>query len=129
MTTFFMKNPVRNLVAVTASNPATAAEARAAILALAKAKDPEGAAEDAAGRVVFTVEWEPAFKEIKEISMGRKEVTVTLYGEAFAKQHWISKTVYQGGKATEEGTYSRIDGDAFSRVYQEIFGEAYAAKR
>ncbi len=123
-----MKNPVRNLVAVTAANPSTAAEARAAVLAFAKAKDPEGAAEDAAGRVVFTVEWEPAFKELKELSTKNKDATFTLYGEAFAKQHWVSKAVYQAGKAAEEATLSRIDGESFRRVYQEIFGEPYAGK-
>ena len=94
-----MKNAVRNLIAVTAPAP-SAAEAKAAVLALAKAKDPEGAAEDAAGRVVFTVEWEPAFKDIKELSAKYKDATFTLYGDAFAKQHWISKAVYQGGKST-----------------------------
>jgi hypothetical protein len=124
-----MKNPVRNLVAVSASNPAAAAAARAAVLALARAKDPETAVEDASGRVVFTVEWEPSFKEIKELSTQHKDVTFTLYGEAFAKQHWVSKTVFQAGKATEDATLSRIDGEAFRRVYQEVFGEPFAAKQ
>lgn len=123
-----MKNPVRNLVAITAANPTTAAEARAAVLALAKAKDPEGAGEDA-GRIVFTVEWEPAFKDIKELSAKFKEATFTLYGDAFAKQHWMSKNVYLSGKLTEESTLSRIDGENFRRVYQEIFGEAYAGSK
>lgn len=122
-----MKNAVRNLVALTAANPQLTAEARAAVLALAKAKDTEGAAEDASGRVTFTVEWEPAFKDIKELSTKFKDVTFTLYGDSFAKQHWITKNVYQGGKATEEVALSRIDGDSFRKVYQEIFGEAYPA--
>ncbi len=124
-----MKNPVRNLVALSAAQPALAAATRAAVLALAKAKDPEGAAEDAAGRIVFTVEWEPAFKDLKELSTKHKDTTFTLYGDAFAKQHWISKAVYQAGKATEDNTYSRIDGEAFRHVYQEIFGEAFAEKK
>jgi len=123
-----MKNAVRNLIAVT--GPASsAAEAKAAVLALAKSKDAEGAAEDAAGRIIFTVEWEPAFKDLKELSAKYKDATFTLYADAFAKQHWISKAVYQGGKATEENTYSRIDGEAFRRTYQEIFGEAFAEKK
>ncbi len=120
-----MKNPVRNLITVSAANPAAAAEARAAALALAKAKDAEGVAEDAAGRIVFTVEWEPAFKDLKELSTKHKDAIFTLYGEAFAKQHWVSKAVYQGGKSTEEATLSRIDGEAFRKVYQEIFGEQF----
>jgi len=124
-----MKNPVRNLVAIMAANPTATAEARVAVLALAKAKDPEGAGEDAVGRIVFTVEWEPAFKELKELSTKFKETTFILYGEAFAKQHWISKAVYLGGKATEENTFSRIDGENFRQLYQEIFGEAYAASK
>ena len=124
-----MKNPVRDLVAVTAPSPEAVSAARAAVLALARAKDPEGAAEDAAGRIIFTVEWEPAFKEIKELSAQFKEATFTLYGEAFAKQNWVSKTVYQTGKATEDATLSRIDGEAFQRVYQEIFGEAFVESR
>jgi hypothetical protein len=123
-----MKNAVRNLIAVTGPTPSAAA-AKAAVLALAKIKEPEGAAEDATGRIVFTVEWEPAFKEIKELSTKHKEVTFTLYADAFAKQHWISKAVYQAGKTTEENTYSRIDGEAFRRTYQEIFGEAFAEKK
>jgi hypothetical protein len=123
-----MKNPVRNLIAVTAPAP-SAAEIKAAVLALAKAKDPEGAAEDAAGRVVFTVEWEPAFKDVKELSAKFKDATFTLYGDAFAKQHWVSKAVYQGGKASEESALSRIDGEAFRRVYQEIFGEPFVEKK
>jgi hypothetical protein len=121
-----MKYTVRNLVAVTAANPQLAAEARAAVLALAKAKDAEGAAEDTAGRAVFMVEWEPVFKEVKELSAKYKDATFTLYGDAFAKQHWVTKNVYQAGKATEEAALSRIDGDSFRKVYQEIFGEAYA---
>lgn len=124
-----MKNPVRNLVALSAAQPAIAAAARAAVLALAKAKDPEGAAEDAAGRIVFTIEWEPVFKEIKELSTKHMDVVFTLYGDAFAKSHWVSKAVYQAGKATEDNTYSRIDGEAFRRVYQEIFGEAFVEKK
>ncbi len=121
-----MKNAVRNLVAVTAANPQLAAEARAAVLALAKAKDPEGAAEDAGGRAVFIVEWEPAFKDIKELSSKYKDVSFTLYGDAFAKQHWISKNVYLGGKQTEEAALSRIDGENFRKVYREVFGQDYA---
>jgi len=121
-----MKNPVRNLVAVSAANPLIAAEAKAAVLALAQAKDTAGAAEDTAGRVVFTVEWEPTFKDIKELSNKYKDATFTLYADSFAKQHWICKAVYLAGKATEENTFSRIDGDNFRRVYQEIFGEAFA---
>jgi hypothetical protein len=124
-----MKNPVRNLVALSAVKSEIAAAARAAILALAKAKDPEGAAEDAMGRIVFTLEWEPAFKDLKELSTKYKDAVFTLYGDAFAKQHWISKAVYQAGKATEDNTYSRIDGEAFRRVYREIFGEAFAEKK
>jgi hypothetical protein len=122
-----MKNPVRNLVAVSATNPQTAADAKAAVLALARAKDAAGAAEDAAGRVTYTVEWEPTFKDIKELSSKYKEATFTLYADSFAKQHWICKAVYLVGKATEENTYSRIDGENFRKVYQEIFGEAFAA--
>ncbi len=76
-----------------------------------------------------TVEWEPAFKEIKELSAKFKEVTFTLYGEAFAKSHWVSKAVYLGGKVTEENTLSRIDGAAFRQVYQEIFGEPFSEKK
>jgi hypothetical protein len=124
-----MKNPVRNLVAVTAPNPTTTAEIKAAVLALAKAKDPEGASVDTAGRTVFTVEWEPAFKDIKELSTQYKDATFTLYGDSFAKQHWVSKAVYLSGKMTEDSTLSRIDGEAFRRVYQEIFGEAFAEKK
>ena len=123
-----MKNPVRNLVAVTATNPAAAAEAKAAVVALSKAKDADGATADATGRVVFTVEWEPAFKDVKDLSSKFKDVTFTLYGEAFAKSHWVSKAVYLAGKATEENTFSRIDGAAFRQVYQEIFGEAFVEK-
>ncbi|MGA2052951.1 MAG: hypothetical protein ABSH19_06545 [Opitutales bacterium] len=121
-----MKNPVRNLVAVTAPAPETAAAARAAVLALARAKDPEGAAEDSSGRIVFTIEWEPAFKDLKEISTQFKDVTFALYGDSFAKQHWVSKTVYAAGKTTEDATFSRIDGISFRRVYHEIFGEPFA---
>jgi len=124
-----MKNPVRNLVAISAPKPETAAEAKAAVVALAKAKDAEGATVDATGRVVFTLEWEPAFKDLKELSTKFKDATFTLYGEAFAKSHWISKAVYAGGKATEELTLSRIDGESFRRVYREIFGEAFAEKK
>ena len=124
-----MKNPIRNLVAVNAANPQLATLARAAALALAKAKDAAGAAEDAAGRATFTVDWEPAFKDIKELSAKHKDATFTLYGDAFAKQHWISKAVYQGGKALEENTLSRIDGEAFRGVYKEIFGEAFVEKQ
>jgi hypothetical protein len=123
-----MKNPVRNLIAVSAANPAATGEARVAALAFARVKDPEGAAEDATGRVVFTIEWEPAFKDIKELSTKFKDATFTLYGDAFAKSHWVSKTVFQNGKASEDAALSRIDGEAFRRVYQEIFGEAFAAK-
>jgi hypothetical protein len=124
-----MKNPVRNLVAVSAANPQSAADAKAAVLALARAKDAEGAGEDAAGRVTFTVEWEPTFKDIKELSMKHKDVTFTLYADSFAKQHWICKAVYLAGKASEENTFSRIDGENFRKVYQEIFGEAFAVGR
>jgi len=124
-----MKNPVRNLVAVTTPNPTAAAEIKAALLALAKAKDPEAAAVDVAGRTTFTIEWEPAFKDIKELSSKYKDATFTLYGDSFAKQHWVCKAVYQAGKSTEESTLSRIDGEAFRRVYQEIFGEPFAEKK
>jgi hypothetical protein len=121
-----MKNAVRNLVAVAAPAPETVAAARAALLALARAKDPAGAAEDPAGRITFTIEWEPAYKDLKEISTQFKDVTFTLYGDSFAKQHWISKAVYLAGKATEDATFSRIDGISFRRVYQEVFGEPFA---
>jgi hypothetical protein len=120
-----MKNAVRNLVAVSATNPQSAVDAKAAVLALAHAKNAEEIADDAAGRVVYTVEWEPTFKDIKELSAKFKEVTFTLYADSFAKQHWICKAVYLAGKATEESTLSRIDGESFRKVYQEIFGEAF----
>ena len=120
-----MKNAVRNLVAVSAANPSIAADAKAAVLALARAKNAEDIGEDTTGRVVFTVEWEPTFKDIKEISAKFKEVTFTLYADSFAKQHWICKAVYLAGKSTEESTLSRIDGESFRKVYQEIFGEAF----
>jgi len=120
-----MKNAVRNLVAVSAANPQSAADAKAAVLALARAKNAEDIGEDSAGRVTYTVEWEPTFKDIKELSTKFKEVTFTLYADSFAKQHWICKAVYLAGKSTEENTFSRIDGDSFRKVYQEIFGVAY----
>jgi hypothetical protein len=120
-----MKNAVRNLVAVSAANSQSAADAKAAVLALAHAKNAEDITEDAAGRVVYTVEWEPTFKDIKELSAKFKDVTFTLYADSFAKQHWICKGVYLAGKATEENTFSRIDGENFRKVYQEIFGEAF----
>jgi hypothetical protein len=120
-----MKNAVRNLVALSAANPSLVAEAKAAVLALAQAKKAEDIGEDAIGRVVFTVEWEPVFKDLKELSAKFKEVTFTLYADSFAKQHWICKAVYLAGKATEENTLSRIDGETFRKVYQEIFGEAF----
>jgi hypothetical protein len=122
-----MKNAVRNLVVVSAVNPQSAADAKAAVLALARAKNAEEIGEDSAGRVVYTVEWEPTFKDIKELSSKNKDVTFTLYADSFAKQHWICKAVYLAGKSTEESTLSRIDGEAFRKVYQEIFGETFAA--
>ena len=125
----FMKNPVRNLIAVTAPKPETTTEAKAAVVALSRAKDAEGASVDKEGRVVFSVEWEPVFKEVKELSGKFKDATFTLYAEAFAKSHWVSKAVYVGGKAVEESTLSRIDGAAFRQVYQEIFGEAFSEKK
>jgi hypothetical protein len=123
-----MKNPIRNLVALAAAAPDQAAAAHAAVLDLARAKDPEGAAEDASGRIFFTVEWEPAFKELKELSAKHPGVKFTLYGDAFAKQHWVSKTVYEAGKSTEDVTVSRIDGASFRRIYQEVFGEPFPAQ-
>jgi hypothetical protein len=120
-----MKNAVRNLIALSAPAPASVDAARAAILALAQAKDPAGAGTDATGRVFFTIEWEPAFKEVKELSKQFSGVTFTLYGDAFAKQHWISKTTYESGKTGEDTTVSRIDGDAFRRIYQEVFGQPF----
>ncbi|HTB64375.1 MAG TPA: hypothetical protein VK737_12395 [Opitutales bacterium] len=122
-----MKNAVRNLLAITSANPAATGAARAAALGFAQSKDP-AAVEDSAGRIVFTVEWEPSFKDIKELSAKNKDATFTLYADSFAKQHWICKAVYQAGKANEENTYSRIDGEAFRRTYQEIFGEAFVEK-
>ena len=119
-----MKNPVRNLVALGAPDPESAAAARAAVLALARAKDPDGAAESG-DRIAFTIDWEPAFKDVKEISAKFPAVTFTLYGDAFAKMHWISKAVYQSGKLSEEATLSRIDGASFRALYLEIFGEAF----
>jgi hypothetical protein len=123
-----MKNAVRNLLAIASANPAATGAARAAALALAQSKDP-AAAEDAAGRIVFTVEWEPCFKDAKELSAKNKDATFTLYADSFAKQHWICKAVYQAGKVVEENTLSRIDGEAFRKVYQEIFGEAFVEKK
>ncbi len=123
-----LKNPVRNLLSVTAADAAVAAAARAEALTLARAKDAEGATEDASGRIIFTVDWEPAFKEVKELSTKFKDATFTLYGDAFEKSNWISKSVYLGGKASEEVTLSRIDRDQFERLYREIFGVAYAQK-
>lgn len=119
-----MKNPVRNLIAISAPDPESAAAARAAVLALARAKDPEGAAE-VGDRIAFTIDWEPAFKDLKEISAKFPAVTFTLYGDAFAKMHWISKTVYQSGKLSEDATLSRIDGAAFRALYQEVFGQPF----
>jgi hypothetical protein len=124
-----MKNPIRNLIVIAASAPASVAAARAAALELAHAKDPAGAGEDAAGRIVFAVEWEPAFKDLKALSARFPEVGFTLYGDSFAKQHWITKTVFAAGKAESDGTFSRIDGDDFRRVFQEIFGEEFREKR
>jgi hypothetical protein len=123
-----LKNPVRNLLSVTAADATVLAAVRADALALARAKDAEGAMEDAAGRIIFTVDWEPAFKDVKELSTKFKDATLTLYGDAFVKSNWISKTIYQGGKASEDATLSRIDGDHFLRLYREIFGENYAAR-
>jgi hypothetical protein len=122
-----MKFPVRNLVTI-AAPAATAAAARAAGLTRARALDPS-AAEDAHGRVSFTTEWEPAFKELKELSAQFPEATFTLHADAFAQSHWLSETVYQAGKATADCTVSRIDGENFRRVYREIFGEAFVAGR
>ena len=119
-----MKNPVRNLITISAPAPESAAAARAAVLALARAKDPEGASDDGQ-RVAFTIEWEPAFKDLKEISAKFPGVTFTLYGDAFAKMHWISKAVYLSGKLTEDVTFSRIDGASFRGLYREIFGEPF----
>jgi hypothetical protein len=123
-----MKNPIRNLVALAAPAPGDTAAAHAAVLDLARAKDPEGASVDSSGRVIFTIEWEPAFKDIKELSAKFPQVTFTLYGDAFAKSHWLSKTVYSAGKAGEDATLSRIDGASFRSVYSEVFGEAFPAK-
>ena len=77
------------------------------------------------GRIAFTIEWEPAFKDLKEISVKFPAVTFTLYGDAFAKMHWISKAVYLSGKLSEEATLSRIDGASFRALYLEIFGEHF----
>ena len=119
-----MKNPVRNLIALSAPAPDSAATARAAVLALAQAKDPAGATTEGE-RVTFTIEWEPAFKEVKDLSTKFPGVTFTLYGDAFAKQHWLSKIVYLSGKSSEEATLSRIDGASFRALYNEIFGQPF----
>ena len=123
-----MKNPVRNLIAISAPDPESAAAARAAVLALARAKDPEGAAE-VGDRIAFTIDWEPAFKDLKEISAKFPAVTFTLYGDAFAKSHWVSKAVYQGGKLGADATLSRIDGESFRQLYKEIFAEEFPVHR
>lgn len=74
--------------------------------------------------VRFYCDWEPPFKQLKQISKAQPEVTCTLLSDALVKSHWLSKARYVAGKG-DELTVSRVDDD-FPEVFRAIFDTEYA---
>lgn len=71
----------------------------------------------------FACEWDPPFKQLRELSKENPGLKMTLWSDAFTRHHWICKATIANGKC-EETVVSRVD-DAFDGIFEEVYQCTY----
>ncbi len=71
---------------------------------------------------LFATSWEPPFKALREFAKKFPRAKVELTSDAFHSGYWISRAVYEEGKAASENTLTFNDGAAFETLFKEIHG-------
>jgi len=73
--------------------------------------------------------WEPPFKLARAFSAKRTGIVVNVVADAFEREYWLARAVFENGRALVEETLTLADGAAFDALFERIHGESHAVWR
>ncbi len=76
--------------------------------------------------LLVATHWEPPFKALRIVSAAFPAARLTVKSDAFRKEYWISRAVFENGKQTVEEVLTMNDGAAFESLFKEINGVSFA---
>ncbi|MDR2981595.1 MAG: hypothetical protein LBV12_05035 [Puniceicoccales bacterium] len=116
---------IENQVLVEATGDVSREELLAA-LETAIAETYEGMYAPVDGGFMLATHWEPPYKMVKALATNNPSARVVVKSDAFLKEYWVARAVYEGGKQISEDVLTMNDGEAFETLFKEIHGQSHA---